>query len=606
MRRCAAMGLILSLLIGGMGMAIRAEATTQAMRFSAAFSDHMVLQQGKPVHLFGTAAAGKTVEITLAGEAGTVNGAATADSDGRWAVTLPAQAASFSAYTITARQDVQTCVLTDVLFGEVWVCGGQSNMQYRVYESYEAAEWKTKERHPAVRVFRQEGSCDPHNAWAEPQGRWETAADWATVEQCSAVGYYFAEKLYAERQVPVGIIVAAIGGTSITTWLSREIVEANPAYQTLTEQSGLQWDPSVWATAYAYYHTFIEPFRGYQAAGILWYQGEADAERPAVLEQGIPLLVKCWSEVFDNSGAQLPFLAVQIAPYDYPNNGCALTNEAIAKGVATVARTGKALTYPIYDVGLEAHEQPPIHPMRKQPVGERGALAALGLVYEQPGLYSGPVPVSAVARDGKIRLTFSNTGDGLRLLNGSKLKGCVVSYRENSYVPVSAVLTDENTVVLEGRGGQLSLEVGYAFTNLPENANLVNSAGFLPAAFRMRVTQESAPPTEFTGEPQTISGEPTQKETANDRLWAVLLTVLGITGCAAIGWGWHKQRKRAKPNNKKEKRPVSYPFLGTKQKRRERHEFLFRCPRSARRKRSVAGNGMEANTAGERPHLSAG
>ncbi len=456
--------------------------------FSSAFSDNMVLQQGKPLRLFGWGASGEEVRVSLDRDGVRLaEVSALADASGKWETILPAQAPSFVPYTVTARSGGQQATLKNVLIGEVWICGGQSNMQLRVQESYEAAQWEEGERHSYIRLFRQEGGCDPNEAWDEPHGAWETAEDWQAVRSCSAVAYSFAEELAAELDSPVGIVTAAVGGTSIATWLSRNIVEAHPAYMDLLARNGLAWDPQIWATAYAYYNTFIEPFRGFQAAGILWYQGEADAERSTVLEAGIPLLAACWSEVFQPEGGFLPLLAVQIAPLDYPDNGCALANEAIAGGIAAVNRQGGcAATFPIYDIGLEYGDNP-IHPLRKKPVGERAARYALHLVYGWDGLVGGPVPEQAAVRDGRAFITFSNTGEGLRLREGNRLKGCVVSYRKGAYVQVTGEIVDDRTIAVELREGEAPLEIGYGFYGKHGDANLVNAAGIPPLIFRMKV-----------------------------------------------------------------------------------------------------------------------
>ena len=511
--------------------------------FSSAFSDNMVLQQGKPLCLFGWGTSGDGVQVSLDQDSMRLaEASALADASGKWEVILPAQEPSFVPCTVTARSGGRKAMLKNVLIGEVWICGGQSNMQLQVQESYEAAQREKGERHSYIRLFRQEGGCDPNRAWDEPQGAWETAEDWQTVKSCSAVAYSFAEKLAAELDSPVGIVIAAVGGTSIATWLSRDIVEDHPAYLDLLEQNGLAWDPQVWATAYAYYNTFIEPFRGFRAAGILWYQGEADAQRSTVLEDGIPLLAACWSEVFQPERGFVPMLAVQIAPLDYPDNGCALANEAIAKGIAAVSqRGGRAATFPIYDIGLEYGDHP-IHPLRKKPVGERAALYALHLVYGWEGLTGGPVPVQTVVRDGRAFITFSNIGEGLRLREGNRLKGCVVSYRKGSYVQVKGEITDDSTIAIELREGETPLEVGYGFYGEHGDANLINAEGIPPLIFRMKVeTAEDMPP-----EAPSAQTETTAAGTPASRL--SLLCCLGVAALAAAGislglfWRWYRKR----------------------------------------------------------------
>ena len=201
-----------------------------ALWLPSVFSDHAVLQRGMPVKIWGSATAGKTVTVGISGdEYSTV-----ADAQGQWEVVLPSHDAG-GPYEIRVSSGGENRVIRDVLFGEVWLCSGQSNMEFRVKEAYDAANEMKRADYPMIRAVNV-----PHVMAGSPQDevevKWEICSP-ATVGNFTAVGYFYALNLHEELNVPVGIINASWGSTGVRTWMSRE------AFDPLPERMKSDYDP---------------------------------------------------------------------------------------------------------------------------------------------------------------------------------------------------------------------------------------------------------------------------------------------------------------------------------------------------------------------------
>lgn len=465
-----------------------------AFGLASIFGDGMVLQQGRPVQVFGFGRDGETVALTLKKGNAVVESRTAAVSGGRWSAELPAQAGSFDEYRLEAACGNAVKAVDHLVFGEVWVAGGQSNMEWTLGKAAEAAEWEKTTHDGRVRFFvtLDSGHADPQ---ADSAGYWLVSGSWDAAKRCSAIGYMFAYRLSETLGVPVGVVNTAQGATRLCTWLGRETAEAHPDFKTLvTTRIHPGADDGTWDSLGRFYNSRIAPLRGYQAAGILWYQGEADIERgnPEVLRQGIPLLVEDWSAVFGDGAARIPFLSVQLASFSYRSDyleGSGYTGGAdgsivpmgnflMNQGVEQAAAFGKALSVPIYDVPVKLSE---IHPPDKGPVAVKLLDAALGMVYGKKELYSGPKPVSATFDGSTVEVVFDNVGDGLKLAAGETLQG----FRLGG-AAVQAAIRGTHTVSIPAADGSVS-DVSLAFATRNQDANLVNSGGYYPLAFQMPV-----------------------------------------------------------------------------------------------------------------------
>lgn len=482
---------------------IPAAKAAEAFRLSSAFGSGMVLQQKQDIRVFGFGSAGDTVTVTLKKAGGAaLDATGKIAADGTWSVTLPAQTASFDGYTLTATNGRVTKTLTDILIGEVWATGGQSNMKLTVKESAEGDAWKRKKRNANIRLYVQSNYSTLYDPLREPSGTWHSASDWTIVEQYSAVAYYFAETLYRELQVPIGLIDSSVGGTPIWTWISRETMDGSPEMKKWLSDNGMYQSKEEWAVVdgrftYAKYrgglfNSRVAPLTGLRAAGILWYQGEDQVPDPTPLTLGIPLLVKDFSRVFGDGEHLLPFISIQLAPYAYYDKGSLpLTNELMNEAVKAVNKiSGKAISVPIYDVSLYSKpDNHPIHPATKQPVGERCALTAAGMAYGLSDTYSGPVPVSATASGRTVTVTFDCVGKGLTAIDGAELSGFKLVKANGNAQSVSARIASKNTVVIETDTDAVYTGVQYAFAAMNNTANLGNRDGFPALPFRIGVKQ---------------------------------------------------------------------------------------------------------------------
>lgn len=200
-------------------------------------------------------------------------------SGGRWNAALPAQSGSFDEYSLEAKAGSVVRTVENLVFGEVWIAGGQSNMEWTLAKAAEAADWAKKEHTGKVRFFVSvdSGSDTPQDDVA---GYWLTAVSWDAAQLCSAIGYMFAYNLSDTLGIPVGIVNTAQGGSRFCTWIGQDTTAANPDFADyVTAQIQPRADDGTWDALHRFYNSRIHPMRGYQAAGILWYQGETDIER---------------------------------------------------------------------------------------------------------------------------------------------------------------------------------------------------------------------------------------------------------------------------------------------------------------------------------------
>lgn len=204
-------------------------------------------------------------------------------------------------------------------------------MMLTVAESMEADTWKRKRRNPYIRLYVQSTYTTLYEPLKEPKGQWKSAADWSAVEAYSAVAYYFAETVYRDLQVPIGLMDTSVGGTPISAWMSQEAADSSPAFKKYLQDNDLYTTKETWQVVdarYSYgkyrgglYNARVAPLAGLNAAGILWYQGEDQVPTPEALALGIPLLAKNWSQLFGGGNSLLPFISIQLAPYSYYEKG---------------------------------------------------------------------------------------------------------------------------------------------------------------------------------------------------------------------------------------------------------------------------------------------
>ncbi|AKQ47751.1 sialate O-acetylesterase [Rufibacter radiotolerans] len=444
------------------GLASSAEAVT----LPAIIGPHMVLQRNAEVTIWGWGKTGE--EITVTGSWDNQPVKTKADNQARWEVKLKTSAAA-GPHTLTVK-GYNTLVLEDVLLGEVWLCSGQSNMEWSASAGIDnAAQHVAEANFPAIRFFQV-----AHRTADTPQldlpGQWVVCTP-KTMKDFSAVGYFFGREIHQKMKVPVGLINSSWGGTPAETWLSSQAISASPVLaQAAAARKEVPWGPVQPGKAY---HAMIAPLTSFRLAGALWYQGESNTDAPEVYAQLLPALIQNWRTQWKQD---FPFYFVQIAPFNYgsPEERVRL-GEAQLKTLQ-VPNTGMAV---INDLG----NPDDIHPRNKLDVGKRLAAWALNKTYGQKDvLFSGPLYNGQMKVEGnKIRLFFDHADQGL-VIKGKELTHFEIAGEDKNFVPATAKISG-STIVVSANGVKKPVAVRLAWSNTAV-PNLYNKAGHPASSFR--------------------------------------------------------------------------------------------------------------------------
>lgn len=447
-------------------------------------SPGMVLQRHKDVPVWGWAAPGERVTVEFAGQKRSV----TADADGNWMVSLKPLKASSEGRTMTIRGK-NTVSLSDVLVGEVWLCSGQSNMEWSVAQSDRPQEEIAAGNHPRIRHIK-----IPHRPSMQPEkdvpsDGWKAATP-QTVGSFTAVGYFFARNLQKELDVPIGLIGSNWGGTRIEPWIPPVGFQQVPALSETANnlssfpQRTFQKDPRNplktvaginHQSALALYNGMIHPLVPFAIRGALWYQGESNNGEGMLYYEKMKALVGGWRSVWNDP--EMPFYFVQLAPFRYGGDPTRLAGIWEAQEAAlSLPHTGMAVTTDIGNIT-------DIHPRNKQEVGRRLGLWALAKTYDRPvKVYSGPLYRSKSIDGNKIRLRFTHTGSGLASRDGKPLTDFQIAGADGKYVDAEAKI-DGNTVVVSSPQVSKPVAVRFAWHQEAE-PNLANKEGLPASPFR--------------------------------------------------------------------------------------------------------------------------
>ena len=479
--------LIAITLIGNSSAVAQQDSAKKSLSLAGIFGNNMVIQQQADAAIWGQAK--PNADVAVAVSWGKEIAKATADDQGNWKATVKTPAAGSGALKIIVKSNNEKVELKNVLAGEVWICSGQSNMQWKM-RGFGVDHFKedvVKADHPNIRY------CHiPQIMSLEPQDslpcRWSTCSP-KTVLEYSAVAYFFAERLERELGVPIGLVSTNWGGSSAEAWIGKNWLEKDfpefnkhyKGYPKVIADSGATFKrgkspkginhrlPSV------LYNKMIRPLLSLKIRGVIWYQGESNIKEPQQYRTLFPALINSWRSEWDQG--DFPFYFVQIAPFKYKNNPypAALLREAQLQTLS-VANTGMAVTM---DIGAVDN----IHPKEKKPVGERLALLALAKDYGQKDLvYSGPSYTSHKVQKKKIRLSFDHVGGGLASRDDQPLSHFTIAGKNKVFVPAKAEIDGETVVVSSDKVAN-PVAVRYGWGNA-DDPNLMNKEGLPSSSFR--------------------------------------------------------------------------------------------------------------------------
>jgi sialate O-acetylesterase len=472
--RCPRRALLLVCLLtlGG----ARAGQAADALRLAGLFGDQMVLQQGKALPVWGHAAPGLAVTVRL----GTAAETGITGPDGAWRVELPSQTAGTNLTLTVSAPGTPEIVCRDVSVGEVWLCGGQSNMAFPMPKAGNEAAYAAADL-PQVRFFtvKQAAAAAPA---ATVEGRWVVCSPEA-LAGLSGTAYCFGREIHQARKVPVGLICSAVGGTTAEAWTSAEKLASTPALAALAAaQEARRKGEAINAPA-AVFNGMIAPLAPFALRGVIWYQGEQNAwrEHPGADYRALfPALIADWRGQWRDP--ELPFLYVQLPNWtpaaDDPNAASAWgeIREAQAAALA-LPRTAMAVT-------IDNGDTKDIHPPDNMPFGRRLALAARGLVYGEAVAWKSPLHKSMQPEDGKIRITFDTAGGRLVVKGGGAPKWFAVAGQDRRFVWADARLDADGTVLVWSDQVPEPVAVRYAWWMNPLGVNLYSETGLPVAPFR--------------------------------------------------------------------------------------------------------------------------
>lgn len=506
------------------------------LKLSPLYTDNMVLQRDTPLQIHGTANAGEQVTVSIDRQRWT----ATTGQDGKWSVRLlPLKAGG--PYTLTVSTPKRVLKYTNVLAGEVWLCSGQSNMEFMLKQASTGRKDIPQAADDRLRLYNMEArwrtnavqwdasvldSLNHLQYYADT--RWETCTP-EDAAHFSAVAYYFGQMLRDSLQVPVGLICNAVGGSPTEAWVDRRTLEYefpailkdwlhNDFIQDWVrgraalniKQSKDKYQRHPYEPCYLF-ESGIRPLEQYPVKGVIWYQGESNAHNREAHETLFKLLVESWRKNWDN--ADLPFYYVQLSSINRPS--WPWFRDSQRRMMEELPHTGMA-------VSSDWGDSLDVHPTNKKPIGERLARWALNKTYGYHRLLpSGPLFRRADFRRGEVLVTF-DYGLGMKASDGKPLRTFEVAEVEGVYYPAGAEVVGENQLKVSSASVKNPRYIRYGWQPFTR-ANLVNADNLPASTFRAE-----APESYIQGiRLQEMSGFPAKEKGMNQ---GVSACYAGITG----------------------------------------------------------------------------
>ncbi|ANH80317.1 sialate O-acetylesterase [Niabella ginsenosidivorans] len=442
--------------------------------------NNMVVQQGQPVPVWGRAKAGAAIAVRFRGQVKQT----VADAQGAWKVFLDPLKASSDPAELRIISGKEAVTLSNILVGEVWLCSGQSNMEFAMRKISKlqpppGAHWPVNELETAhntnIRIFLAErkkmAPDSTHSGWAVAEG--------TALRSFSAAGYFFAKELQAKLKVPVGVISAAIPGSRIEPWMPQEAFTALDFFREQKDSTHrIDGDPG------KFYTPMIRPLIPFALKGFLWYQGESNCFLNERLQYSYKMkaLISYWRAQWHND--KLPFYYVQIAPYYYSKatdrSYTVYSEPEFWEAQSAVLRIPNTAMISTLDLNDDPAD---LHPVNKWGLGRRLAGAALSKTYHaSDAAPMGPVFKSAVQKKNALVIDFDYKGKGLVSRNGKTLEGFEVENEKGTYVTATAIIKD-NKVWIRATDVMAPRAVRYAWRE-DARPSLYNKDGLPALPFR--------------------------------------------------------------------------------------------------------------------------
>ncbi len=488
------------------------------LKLARVFSDGMVLQRDQKVPVWGWTDPGVEVTVSFDGKKKT----AQAGSDGKFLIRLEKMKANAEPQSLLVKSGADSMEVKNVLVGEVWLCSGQSNMEWPVSKAMNFEKEKAAANYPQIRMFLTKRNASKE-LLKDCTGSWTVCAP-SNISGFSATAYFFGREIHKELGVPVGLIRSCWGGTRIEPWSPMASLDKFPAvmkYKAQQDKKAGEFDEVAEEKRFAkaldewqetadqakangeepprrprkkthphkhqnypanLYNAMINPLIPYGIRGAIWYQGESNTHslKEAVLYRDLlENLVDEWRNDWDD---EFPFYAVQLVNFKKPQENpvedtpWAFIRDSFLKFHKEVPNVGIA-------VGIDVGEGNNIHPTNKQAIGYRLAQQALAKTYKKKVVAGGPIYKSMKKSGNKIVINFDGIGSGLVEQGGAPLKTFAIAGADQQFVAAQAAIVGD-TVVVSSEQVADPVAVRYAWADNPIGCNLFNKEGLPASPFR--------------------------------------------------------------------------------------------------------------------------
>ncbi len=432
----------------------------------------MILQRGKTLRILGRSVPRTEIDVSLAG----IDECVSADSAGRWYVEFPSLSAG-GPYRVTASSGNERIFLEDIFIGDVWVCSGQSNMEWMLKDSLNAQEEISSARFHTIRYCK-----IPQSVSGKPLD--EISCQWKTCDpgnagEFTAVGYFFAREIHKVTGVPVGLLNTSWGGSELEPWVPGSVFEKRQFRIYMKRQKKAIASNSLKRHGLStHYNAMVHPLTKFPVKGFLWYQGESNACWAEAYSRLFPELIGSWRKAWHDD--DLPFYFVQLAGFGTASstqeNICWPELRESQTKALKLKNTGMA-------VAIDIGEADNIHPRNKQEIGRRLALLALSGTYKKKTQCRGPSYLRHKFAKSAAAVFFRDVDKRLRAGKDGSVHGFMIAGRDMRFVDASARISGRNSVKVFSSSDLRPVAVRYAWTGCPE-CDLRNNAGLPAVPFR--------------------------------------------------------------------------------------------------------------------------